>query len=130
MVVDSSALVAILLGESDAAKFARAIDDSESPSISAVSYYEAAVVMSARKGELGKSDLDVFVRTSGITTVAFDEIQAAIAHKAYQDFGKGRHKARLNFADCASYALAKSMGEPLLFKGSDFALTDIEVAGS
>jgi ribonuclease VapC len=93
--------------------------------ISAVSVLEAAMVLEGRRGDDAGADLDLFLRRASIETVAFDEEQLLVARTAFRRFRKGRHPAGLNFGDCASYALAQWSGEPLLFKGDDFAATDI-----
>jgi ribonuclease VapC len=93
--------------------------------ISAASFVESSIVIAARFGAAGLSDLDRLVERAGIETVAVDLQQARAAREAFMRFGKGRHPAGLNFADCFSYALARTLGEPLLFKGEDFARTDI-----
>jgi ribonuclease VapC len=94
------------------------------PRMSAASYVEAAVVIDNRGDVLARREFDRFIRRAGIEVVAVDLEQAEIARQAYRDFGKGRHPAGLNFGDCFSYALAKLIDEPLLFKGTDFSLTD------
>lgn len=129
MVVDTSAVLAILLAESDAEKYARAIDDSPECRMSAASYLEAALVIDSRGDAVASRELDRFFRRAGIRIEPVTLEQAQIARQAYRDFGKGRHRAGLNFGDCWSYALAKSVDEPLLFKGAAFSETDIETAG-
>lgn len=128
MVVDTSALLAILLAEDDAGRFARAMEQADRCSLSAASYLEAALVIDNRGDAVAAREFDRLIRRAGIVIepVSFD--QAQIARQAYRDFGKGRHPAGLNFGDCLAYALAKSLDEPLLFKGDDFAQTDIEAA--
>jgi ribonuclease VapC len=128
MVVDTSALLAILLAENDAGRFARAMEQADRCSLSAASYLEAALVIDNRGDAVAAREFDRLIRRAGIVIepVSFD--QARIARQAYRDFGKGRHPAGLNFGDCLAYALAKSLDEPLLFKGGDFAQTDIEAA--
>ena len=125
MIVDSSAIVAILFNEPDAAVFAAAIAEAENCRISAVNYVEAAVVVESQSA-FGGRQFDALMRRAGITVEPVTEEQALIARQAYADFGKGRHPAGLNFGDCFSYALAKAAREPLLFKGNDFSKTDIE----
>lgn len=127
MVIDASALVAILLGESEAESFVRAIGADSARLVSAVSYFEASVVLKQRRGDQGEQSLDILMRESEMRIIALDEEQVLIARQTYDRFGKGKHPAGLNLGDCASYALAISTGEPLLFKGGDFALTDVEV---
>ena len=130
MIVDSSAIIAILFGEPDAAFYANAIASaSAAPQgvrISAVTYVEAAVVVESQISAAGGQQFDAFMRRAGIAVEAVTEQHALLARQAYADFGKGRHPAGLNFGDCYSYALAKASREPLLFKGKDFSQTDIE----
>jgi len=128
VIVDSSAIVAILRGEPDGPEFARTIAQSDC-SISAANYVEAAVVIDSVRDAIVSRKLDDLIRESEISIEPVTERQAHIAREAYRDFGKGSgHPARLNFADCFAYALAKDLGEPLLFKGSDFAHTDVTPA--
>jgi ribonuclease VapC len=129
IVVDTSAIVAMILNEADARKYADAlINDSAAPTISALNLYELRVVLNSRVGERGLSELATVVGRSEMTTAPFDTHQASLAFDAYRRFGKGNHPAGLNFGDCAAYALAKSLDAPLLFKGADFAKTDIRSA--
>lgn len=128
MIVDSSAIIAILRAEPEASAFAHAITSSAVRRVSAVNYVESAVVIDGGKDAIATRRFDDFFRTSGIAIEAVNPRQAEIARQAYRDFGKGRHKAGLNFGDCFAYALAKELDEPLLFKGSDFRHTDVEVA--
>lgn len=128
MILDSSAIVAVLRAEPEAPAFAKAIEATQSRHISAVSYVEAAVVIGSGKDAVASRRFDEFFRASGITIETVTAKQAQIARYAYRDFGKGRHKAGLNFGDCFAYALAKEMDEPLLCKGNDFRHTDVEVA--
>jgi ribonuclease VapC len=128
IVIDSSALVAILRDEPERRLFIDAILDHGRPCISAGTYLEASMVMELRLGDRGGREIDTLIEDVGIETVAFDQVQASAAREAFRQFGKGRHRAALNFGDCFSYALAKTMGAPLLFKGEDFALTDIKRA--
>lgn len=95
-------------------------------SLSAASLVEASLVIESRKGDLGRIDLDLLVHDAGLEIVPVSEAQAEIAREAFRRFGKGRHPARLNFGDCFSYALAKSLGEPLIFKGQEFSKTDLQ----
>lgn len=125
MVVDSSVLVAILLAEHDAPVYARAIEGAERRLISTVSMLEVSIVMARRKGQNGLDSLRDAVADAGIEAVAFTEAHRRAAQSAYERFGKGRHPARLNLGDCCAYALAKTLDQPLLFKGRDFARTDI-----
>lgn len=128
MVIDSSALVAILLGEPEADRFIQAIANHPDPIISSTTLVEVRMVAKARLGERGKGKLDELLEAGGVRTVAFDEIQADLAYQAWKDYGRGNSPARLNFGDCLSYALAKFAQRPLLFKGEDFDQTDLEAA--
>lgn len=128
MVIDSSALVAILQKEPERDHLIARIDADPVRLLSVVSLVETASVIEARFGYEGGRDLDRLVAQSSIEIVPVDEDQGTMAREAYRRFGKGRHPARLNLGDCFAYALAKTTGESLLFKGTDFALTDIVVA--
>jgi ribonuclease VapC len=128
MIIDTSAVVAILFAERDAEIYAEAIAQANSCKISAANFVEVSVVVEAQTKEAGSRQLDFFVRRAGIAIEPVTEEQAYIARQAYADFGKGRHTAGLNFGDCFAYALAKVTGEPLLFKGRDFSRTDLESA--
>ena len=128
MIVDTSALIAILFYEEDSEKYARAIAEAESRRMSAANFVETAIVIDAQTRTEGSSQFDAFVRRARITIEPVTQEQAYLARQAYLDFGKGRHPAALNFGDCFAYALAKATGEPLLFKGDDFAKTDVEAA--
>lgn len=125
MVIDTSAIAAILFDEPERVRFNRKIEADDVRLISAATLVETAFVMEARKGELGRSELDLFVYEAGLDIMAFDAAQADLARLAWRTYGKGRHPAGLNLGDCFSYALAKATGEPLLFKGNDFPQTDI-----
>lgn len=125
MIVDSSAILAILFAEPDAAVFAKAISEADARKISAATFVEVAAVVEAHAKDRGSRQLDAFLRRAGFVIEPVTEEQAHLARQAYSDFGKGRHPAGLNFGDCFSYALAKASGEALLFKGSDFSRTDI-----
>jgi ribonuclease VapC len=125
VIVDTSAIVAILFGEPDAAIYAKAIADADVRRMSAATFVEAAVVVEASTKAGGTQQFDAFVRRAGVSIEPVTEEQAHLARQAYTDYGKGRHAAGLNFGDCFSYALAKATGEPLLFKGSDFKKTDV-----
>ncbi len=125
MIVDRSAILAILFAESDAALFAAAIGAADSCRISAATFVEVAAVVEAQTKGRGGSQLDALLRRAGFVIEPVTEEQAHLARQAYSEFGKGRHPAGLNFGDCFSYALAKSSGEALLFKGGDFSRTDI-----
>jgi len=128
MIVDTSAVLAVLLGEGEADEFAELMLESDVCLMSAVSLVEASIVAETYGGDGGVRQLDAFLRTAGITIEAVSEEHALVARQAYSDYGKGRHAAGLNFGDCFSYALAKVAGEALLFKGSDFGKTDVTAA--
>jgi ribonuclease VapC len=128
IVIDSSALVAILRDEPERRPFIDAIVDHGEPRISAATYVEASMVMELRLGDRGGREIDVLIEDVGMAIVPVDQAQATIAREAFRRFGKGRHRAALNFGDCFVYALAKILDAPVLFKGDDFALTDIKRA--
>ncbi|WP_294537769.1 type II toxin-antitoxin system VapC family toxin [uncultured Rhodoblastus sp.] len=128
MVIDTSAIVAIAMNESEAEAFERRIADAAVRLISAATVLEAAMVLETRLGEPGGGELDLWLLRAGVEIVAVDAIHADQARRAWRRFGKGRHPAGLNFGDCFSYALAALTQEPLLFKGNDFSKTDIEAA--
>lgn len=128
MIVDSSAIVAILSDESDARELARAMEEAQDRRISVANYVEAAMVVDSRRNPALSRRLDDFLRETQLLLEPVTAEQARIAREAYRDFGKGRHRAGLNFGDCFAYALAKDKREPLLFKGDDFRRTDVEVA--
>ena len=127
MIVDSSALIALLRDEPEASHFARALAVlGEDKRISAANWLEAAVVIDAARDPIASRRFDEFVARAGLIVEPVTPEQARRAREAYRDFGKGSgHKAGLNFGDCFAYALASERGEPLLFKGDDFAATDI-----
>ncbi len=125
MVIDTSALVAIMQNEPNATRLVAAIEQSSVRLISAGTVIEAALVLLGRFGERGEVQLDALLRSFSAEIVAVDGDHVAFARDAARTFGRGRHKAALNFGDCFSYALAVSRGEPLLFVGDDFAKTDI-----
>jgi ribonuclease VapC len=126
MTLDTSAVLAVLQDEAEGDEFWALIEAAPRRLISAVSVLEAAMVLEGRRTGDAGADLDQFLRRASIETVAFDEEQLVVARRAFRRFGKGRHQAGLNFGDCAAYALAQWSGEPLLFKGADFAATDVE----
>jgi ribonuclease VapC len=126
MVVDTSALLAVLLGEPEAPALASALANQPTCVISAVTELETAIVIETRKGPEGLAQLAQLLVETGIETVPMTVEQVRLAREAYTHFGKGRHAAALNLGDCCSYALARERGDPLLFKGGDFSLTDIE----
>lgn len=128
MVVDSSALLAILLREPEAEAFARLVAATPRPLISSFSVLETSVVLLQRKGDDGPRLLDALLHAIRAEVVSLNADQADAARDAYLRFGKGRHPAGLNPGDCCSYALARTSGLPLLFKGRDFARTDVAAA--
>lgn len=125
MILDTSALVAILFREPEAEAFTRLIHSNVNNRISAGTCLELVLVLERQAGVEADRQREMFFRRAGITIEAFTEDQLLIARQAFHDFGKGRHPAGLNFGDCFAYALARYMGEPLLFKGDDFRKTDI-----
>jgi len=128
MILDTSALVAVLFGEPEADLYIQLIRDAERCRISAGSFLELAIVLERQAGPGIERQCDMFFRRAGIIIEPFTEEQALAARQAFTDFGKGRHAAALNFGDCFAYALAKVTGEPLLFKGMDFKKTDLKAA--
>jgi ribonuclease VapC len=128
VIVDSSAVLAILLQEPDARRIASAIAQADRRQMSAANLLEVELVAAARTGGAGSADIDHLIRNLQIEIVPFTLSQLSIARAAISRFGRGHHPARLNFGDCFAYALASERAEPLLFKGEDFAKTDIEVA--
>jgi ribonuclease VapC len=128
MVVDTSALVAILLGEPEAARFAAALAAAPVRLLSAVTRVELSFVIEGRKGNAGRADLELLLRDGGFDIVSVTSQQASIAIEAFRRFGGGRHRAALNIGDCFSYALAIATDHSLLFKGDDFIHTDIRSA--
>ena len=126
MVIDSSAIVAVLLSEKNAAQIAQAIEAASQRLLSAANLLEASIVIESRKGEAGGRELDLLLYRAAIEIVAVDQDQAETARIAWRRFGRGRHPAGLNYGDCFAYALAKSRGLPLLFQGDDFSQTDID----
>lgn len=125
MVIDSSALIAILTGEPDAQLFASAIADDPKKLLSSFSMLEAGIVIESKKGEFAGRELELLIHKIKIDIVSLDSEQIELAIAAWRKFGKGRHPAGLNIGDCCSYALAKYSNEPILFKGNDFDKTDI-----
>ncbi|OBG82598.1 ribonuclease VapC [Mycobacterium sp. E802] len=128
MVIDTSALVAMLTDESGAEHLEACVADDPVRMMSTASYLEAANVIESRFGEAGGRELDLWLHRASVELVAVDADQAEAARVAYRRYGKGRHRAGLNYGDCFSYALAKISGQPLLFKGNDFGQTDIVAA--
>ena len=125
MVIDTSAIAAILFDEPERVDFIGKIAAALMRLISAATLLECQIVVMSRKGELGRAELERFVHEAELEVVAFDQHQVHFAGLAWQRYGKGRHSAGLNYGDCFAYALAKATGEPLLFKGADFSQTDI-----
>ena len=126
MVIDTSAVLAIIFDEPEADDIEMAIDADPVRLMSAASYLETAIVVESRLGEPGGRELDLLLHKAGIEIVAVTAEQADAARDSWRRFGKGRHLACLNFGDCFSYALASASGEPLLFKGDDFGKTDVQ----
>lgn len=125
MVLDTSAVLAILLGEPEANRLLAAVDAALFRRLSAASLVEAAIVTQSRLGDPGERELDLLLNRMRVETVAVTAEHATLARSAYRRFGKGRHPAALNYGDCFSYALAVALQEPLLFKGDDFSQTDV-----
>jgi len=130
MVIDSSAILAILFGEPEADTFIEALAAPDRKFISAVNKLEAMIVVEARKGAEGAVALVGLLAAAEIEIIPFDSGQAEIAMAAWRRYGRGRHQAGLNLGDCAAYALASTLNDALLFKGGDFSQTDIAVAMS
>lgn len=129
MILDSSAIIAILWDEEDAEDFSRRIAAAADCKISAANYVESAAVIDGRRGTTASRDFDSYFQNGRIAIMPVTEEQARLARDAYRRYGKGSgHPAKLNFGDCFAYALAKASGEPLLFKGRDFAHTDVASA--
>jgi ribonuclease VapC len=128
MVLDTSALLALLLDEPEAETYRAAVEEDETRLVSAATLLETAIVIEARKGESGGRELDLVVHKAGIVIVPVEEEHLAEARRAYRRFGRGRHRAGLNYGDVFAYALARTAGEPLLFKGDDFSQTDVRSA--
>ena len=128
MIVDTSALVAMLLREEGWETLRSAVVDDEVVGIGAPSLLETVLVISGRAGRDRSLDVERFVRDLGIVVIPFEEDHARAAAEAFARFGKGRHRAALNFGDCMSYAVAKLAGQPLLCRGADFAKTDLKLA--
>jgi ribonuclease VapC len=126
MVIDSSALLAILFGEPEKRRFNELIEAHATRLMSAASYLETAIIIDTRLGYEGARGLKLFLAEAAIAIEPVTLEQAEIAREAYRRFGRGNHAAALNFGDCFAYALTKSTGEPLLFKGNDFSQTDID----
>jgi ribonuclease VapC len=130
MVIDTSVLIAILFDEPDRRSLIATIEAAGERNLSAMSKLEAGMVAVGQRGKRMIAELDDLLRDLKITVVPFDEHQADIARDAFARYGEGRHKAALNFGDCAAYALAIVEAEPLLFKGTDFSSTNVMVAAA
>jgi ribonuclease VapC len=128
VIVDTSALVAVLFAEPDAEHYERAIASASSCRMSAANFLEAAIVLESRAGASSAHELDLALERGRIMLEPVTPDQAHAARRAWQRLGKGNHPAALNFGDCFAYALAETTQEPLLFKGDDFALTDVQAA--
>ncbi len=128
MVIDTSALLAIFLGEPERGRFLEFITQADSRRISAANVLETGIVLEARRGESAGREFDLFLNQAKVEIVPVDAEQIEITRLAWRKYGKGHHPAALNLGDCFAYALAKVLGEPLLAKGSDFAHTDINIA--
>jgi ribonuclease VapC len=129
MVIDTSTIVAIALNESDAAELEARIADDPVRLISTAAVLEATIVLETRLGDAGGREFDLWLLKIGAEIVPVDTEQLDAARRAWRRYGRGRHAAALNYGDCFSYALAVARGEPLLFKGADFAMTDVNRAG-
>lgn len=125
MVIDTSALLAVLQDEPERRAFNEAIEAAERRAVSTATFVETSIVIEARWGADGLRDLDLFLAKANIELVPVDIEQANAARRAFSGYGRGRHPAGLNYGDCFSYALAKVLGAPLLFKGEDFLRTDV-----
>ncbi|MEI9885492.1 MAG: type II toxin-antitoxin system VapC family toxin [Rhizomicrobium sp.] len=128
MVVDTSALLAVLFKEEDAARYLDAMVNAPEVRISAATAVELGIVAISRAGADAELQIDLLLARIGAIIVPVDSAMANFARSAFRIFGKGRHRAKLNFGDCFSYALAKMTGEPLLYKGADFSETDVKAA--
>ena len=125
MVIDTSALLAILQGEPERRAFLDAIESADSARMSIASFVESSIVIESRYGAEGLRDLDRFLSRASIELVPMDQEQGQMARSAFSRFGKGHHRAALNYGDCFAYAAAMSLAEPLLCKGDDFVHTDV-----
>ena len=125
MVVDTSALLALLFGEADADRIARSIASDPRRLASAFTVLETAIVVEARKGEPGGRELDLLLHRIELVNVSLTASHVEVARDAWRRFGRGKHPANLTIGDCCSYALARVSGEPMMFKGDDFSQTDV-----
>jgi ribonuclease VapC len=128
MIIDSSAMLAIFMQEPDGRRYLRAIVDADQRRMSVSNWLEATIVVERRGSAIAANGLDEFMQNARIDLMPVSVYQAMIARRAWRMFGRGNHPAKLNYGDCFAYALAKETGEPLLFKGADFAQTDVEPA--
>ena len=128
MLLDTSAFLAIFQNEPERRMFNEAIESAGSRMTSVATFIETSIVLESRYGAEGIRDFDLFLEKASISILPVDVDQGQVARQAFRQFGKGRHPAGLNFGDCFSYALAKSLAQPLLYKGVDFSLTDIQPA--
>jgi ribonuclease VapC len=126
-VIDTSAVLAILQGEPELRSFLEAIEAADSNRMSVASFVESSIVVESRYGTEGLRDFDRFISRAGIQLLPVDGEQGQLARSAFSRFGKGRHRAGLNYGDCLAYAAAISSGEPLLCKGDDFTYTDLPI---
>ncbi|WP_170213613.1 type II toxin-antitoxin system VapC family toxin [Dulcicalothrix desertica] len=126
IVIDPSAIMAIIYAEPEELIFIQLINESEDCLLSAPSYVESSIVMGTKHGDQGVENLKLLIEALSIIIVPLSAEQAQLATEPFLKFGKGRHPAKLNMGDCFSYALAKSTNQPLLFKGNDFIYTDID----
>ena len=129
VVLDTSAVLALLQGEEEADRILVALTDADVRRISAATVVEAGIVLQARYGDHGERELDLFLQRAEVEVIPFSEEHATVARQAYRRFGKGRHPAALNFGDCFAYALAVVLDHPLLFVGTDFSATDVPRIG-
>lgn len=125
MVIDTSALLAILLDEAERRAFSLAIESADRRLLSAANLVEVSIVLESRFGGEGVRALDRLLEIAAVEVVAVDRAQALVAREAHRNYGKGRHPAALNYGDCFAYALSRTTTEPLLYKGSDFSQTDV-----
>ncbi|MDE2516352.1 MAG: type II toxin-antitoxin system VapC family toxin [Rhodospirillales bacterium] len=128
MILDTSAMIAILYREPEAEAFVQRIHDADICRISVATYVELSMAIEHQLGPEGMRQAETFLRRAGIVVEPVTLAQGEMARQGFLDFGKGRHKAGLNYGDCFAYALAKATGEPILFKGNDFSQTDIAMA--
>ena len=125
VVLDTSAVLALLQGEKEADRILAALADADVRRVSAAAVVEAGIVLQARYGDHGERELDLFLQRAEVEVIPFSEEHATAARQAFRRFGKGRHPAALNFGDCFAYALAVVLDHPLLFVGTDFSATDV-----